>query len=97
MKPITIRISGEDEKCPGAFVVEQDGRHHDGLAWDEMIGQVISLTFASVQGRIARWGGNGLYPMKKAEELAAEHKRRFEGRDVPDASPESSPSDDVVF
>lgn len=86
MKPITIRIAGEDEKFPGAFVVEQDGRHHDGLGWDEMLGQVVSLTFASVQDRIARWGGNGLYPMKTAEEWAEERRRQqVRGRTMAEA------------
>ncbi|WP_199086033.1 hypothetical protein [Bosea sp. ASV33] len=76
MKAITIRIADENEQFPGSFVVEQDGKHHDGLGWDEMLGQIVSLTYLSVQGRIARWGGHGLYPMKSAEEWRSERERR---------------------
>ena len=76
MKPITIRIASADEFYPGSFVVEQDGKLHEALAWDEMLGQVVSLTFGQVQQRIARWGNNGLYPMKTPAEWQAEHDRR---------------------
>lgn len=76
MKTITIRIASEGEPFPGAFVVEQDGKHHDGLGWDEMLGQVVSLTFDNVKDRIARWGGNGLYPMKTSAEWEEERNRR---------------------
>lgn len=76
MEPIRIRIAGEGDHFPGSFVVEQGDRHHDGLGWDEMLGQVVSLTYAQVAGRIARWGGNGLYPMKTSEEWEEEGARR---------------------
>lgn len=42
-KPIIIRT--EDGKPDGAFIVEQDGRNSGALAFDEMVGQVISLTY----------------------------------------------------
>lgn len=77
MKAISIRIADEGEQFPGAFVVEQDGKHHDGLGWDEMLGQVVSLTFDNVKDRIARWGGNGLYPMKSSAEWEEERNRRL--------------------
>src|SRR5690349_3087968 len=77
MKTITIRTTRDDEQFPGAFVVEQDGKHHDGLGWDEMLGQIASLTFDNVKDRIARWGGHGLYPMKSAEEWEVERNRRL--------------------
>lgn len=76
MKPITISIIPEDEPYAGAFVVEQDGKLHKALGWDEMLGQVVSLTFGQVQQRIARWGNNGLYPMKTPAEWQAERDRR---------------------
>lgn len=76
MRPITIRIAGPDEHFSGGFVVEQDGKLHDALGWDEMLGQVVSLTFGQVQQRIARWGNNGLYPMKTPAEWQAERDRR---------------------
>ena len=76
MKPITISIISEGEPFAGSFRVEQDGKLHDALAWDEMLGQVVSLTFGQVRERIARWGNNGLYPMRTPAEWRAERERR---------------------
>lgn len=82
MKPITISIIPEGKPYAGSFIVEQDGRYQPGLAWDEMLGQIVSLTFASTADRIRRWGGpsGALYSMKTAEEWAAEEAAREERR-----------------
>ncbi|MCV9940966.1 hypothetical protein OIU35_31835 [Boseaceae bacterium BT-24-1] len=82
MNPITIRIAHEEEPFAGSFVIEQAGRYHHGLTWDEMLGQVVSLTFASTADRIKRWGGpsGSLYPMKTVEEWCAEEEERKERR-----------------
>lgn len=68
MKPITITFGGVPE-YPRGFDVEQDGKVCNGLAWDEMLGQVITLTLQ------AQAGGRA-YPMKTPEEWQAERDRR---------------------
>lgn len=80
MDPITISIIPEGESFAGSFKVEQGGKLHHALGWDEMLGQVVSLTFGQVRERIARWGNNGLYPMKTPEEWADEEAAREERR-----------------
>lgn len=69
MQPIIIRIAGENEHFPEAFVVEQGNRAADGMGWDEMIGHVIALTLTepSVKARLTR-NQPGLYGMLTREE-----------------------------
>ncbi|HSC06781.1 MAG TPA: hypothetical protein VLD59_08140 [Steroidobacteraceae bacterium] len=43
MKTFTIRIH-EPGDGSGFDVVDSEGRHADGLCWDDFIGQVVSLT-----------------------------------------------------
>ncbi len=81
MKPITIRIAGEDERFAGSFIVEQDGRYADGMGWDEMLGHVIALTLRSenVRNRLSRTSP-GLYEMMTPEEHEAAERRAQERR-----------------
>lgn len=68
MKPITITF-GTVPDAPRFFDVEQDGKICNGLAWDEMLGQVVTLTLqAQPSGRA--------YPMKPPAEWQAERDRR---------------------
>ncbi len=67
MKPITITF-GTAPEYPRAFDVEQDGKVCNGLAWDEMLGQVITLTLQAQPGGRA-------YLMKTPAEWQAERDR----------------------
>lgn len=69
MKPITITF-GTVEGARWAFDVEQDGKVCDGLAWDEMLGHVTTLTLQAQPGGRA-------YPMKTPAEWQAERDRRY--------------------
>lgn len=90
MKPITISVVPEGEPWAGSFRVEQEGRYHDGMGWDEMLGQIVSLTFASTAERIKNWGGpNGaLYGMRTAEEWAEGRRQLEERRAARQSQPE---------
>lgn len=68
MKPITITF-GTSTAGPRYFDVEQDGKVCNGLAWDEMLGQVVTLTLQAQPGGRA-------YPMKTPDEWQAERDRR---------------------
>lgn len=64
MQPITISI----EPAGKCFVVTQGDRSADGLAWDEMIGQVIELTHPKISA--------AHYPMMTQAERNVEEARR---------------------
>lgn len=68
MKPITITF-GSVPNAPRFFDVEQDGKVCNGLAWDEMLGQVVTLTLQAQPGGRA-------YPMATPAEWQAERDRR---------------------
>ncbi len=68
MKPITITF-GMSPAGPRWFDVEQDGKVCNGLAWDEMLGQVVTLTLQ------AQPGGRR-YPMNTPAEWQAERDRQ---------------------
>ncbi|WP_038367934.1 hypothetical protein [Bosea sp. UNC402CLCol] len=68
MKPITITF-GTSSAGARYFDVEQGGKVCDGLAWDEMLGQVVTLTLQAQPGGRA-------YPMKTPAEWQAERERR---------------------
>ncbi|MGO4672945.1 hypothetical protein AB4Z40_08605 [Bosea sp. 2YAB26] len=89
MKPITITL-GSTEHGSRTFDVEQDGKVCDGLCWDEMLGQIIALTFPTFRVQ----PGGEMYPMKTPEEWKAYRARRFRGEAEPT---QPSSSDDVVF
>lgn len=57
MRTITIEI---DEQ---GYTVREGDRYHDGLCWDEMLGQVTELTHPKL--------GQTRYPMQTAAEWAA--------------------------
>lgn len=66
MRAITIEIDDGNN----FDVVDEQGRRCNGLAWDEMLGQVAVLTIPI--GRV----GKG-YQMQTAEEWAADRAHRF--------------------
>jgi hypothetical protein len=68
VKPINITF-GASPRLQWVFDVEQDGKICDGLAWDEMLGQVITLTLQAQPGGRA-------YPMKTPAEWQDERDRR---------------------
>ena len=65
MQPITISIDADRY-----FVVAQGERACDGLCWDEMIGQIITLTRRVV--------GERIYPMLTADEQAERERRHYQ-------------------
>lgn len=79
MKPITISIESEDGEFPGTFVVEQDGKSTNGMAWDELLGQIASMTFPAVATRIQQNGG-AIYPMRTQEDWEALRRAAEERR-----------------
>lgn len=64
MRTLTIRIpEAGDPRC-GFDVVDSEGRHANGLAWDEFIGQVVALTHPKL--------GSPQYRMQADEQWATE-------------------------
>ena len=61
MRTITIEI---DEQ---GFTVREGDRHHDGLCWDEMLGQVTELTHPKL--------GQTRHPMMTSAEWTAWRER----------------------
>lgn len=68
MRKLTIEIT--EGPC-GFDVVTEDGKRCDGLAWDELIGQVVSLTHPKI--------GQPQYRMQTAEQWVAERKLAMQG------------------
>jgi len=57
MRTITIEIDDQ------GYTVREGDRYHDGLCWDEMLGQVVELTHRKL--------GEARYPMMTAEQWDA--------------------------
>lgn len=57
----TIVITVDDPQKPCGFDVTENGRSCNGLSWDEMIGQIASMTIPAT--RIG-----GLFSMRTPEE-----------------------------
>lgn len=71
MKTITIEIREGDEPGSPFDVVTEDGRRCDGLAWDEMLRQVVALTHPGIEDRVKHG-----YRMQTAEQWRAERAER---------------------
>lgn len=80
MKPITITLESETGEFPGTFMVQQGDKLTNGLSWDEMLGQIASITIGSIALRLQQNGG-AVYPMRTQEDWdalqrAADERRR---------------------
>lgn len=62
MRTITIEIDDQ------GYTVREGERYHDGLCWDEMLGQVVELTHRKL--------GETRYPMMTADQWAAQRERQ---------------------
>jgi hypothetical protein len=79
MRTITIEIPEPGEELQMLDVVLPDGRRCNGLAWDEMLRQVVALTHPGLRDN---WSPH-TYPMATAEQWAereAAMQRRAEER-----------------
>lgn len=62
MRTITIEIDDQ------GYTVREGDRYHDGLCWDEMLGQVVELTHRKL--------GETRYPMQTEAQWAAQRERQ---------------------
>lgn len=79
---IEIREPGDDEMGSSFDVVDEQGRRAHGLGFDEMLGQVVSLTHPKL--------GTEQYAMRTPEEWAAierEREKRFLAKRALDDAP----------
>jgi hypothetical protein len=62
MKELKISLSDEKGSC-GAdlFVLEYDGKKHDALLWDELLGEVALITLPYGRHENKRYIGIGRY------------------------------------
>lgn len=96
MKPITIRIESETGEFPGTFCVEQGDKSTNGLAWDEMLGQIASMTVPAVATRIQQNGG-AIYTMRTQEDWDALRRAAEERRAERQREDEAAiPADDDI-
>lgn len=70
MKRITIEVPEQGDEIRCFDVVLEDGRRCNVLSWDEMIGQVVSLTHPKLPGEPQ-------YPMRTIEEWEAHMARLY--------------------
>lgn len=78
MRTYTIEVPGDDDRAAGRMldIVDEHGRRCNGLAFDELIGQVISLAHPGLR--------KAHYPMCTPEEWAAMREPR--GKAPPEKS-----------
>jgi hypothetical protein len=68
MRTLTIQY-GESSRGCSFDVIDEHGRMCDGLGFDEMLGQVVSMTHPKL--------GTPQYRMQTPEQWAEERERRF--------------------
>ena len=62
MKQITISLSDEKGSCgAGLFVLEYDGKRHDALIWEELLGEVALITLPHGRRENKLYIGTGRY------------------------------------